>query len=181
MRHATLFFALLTTLAASPEVLDRLSVVVGRQAIKASDIDRDIRITSFLNGQPPDFSDAARKEAASRLIDQALIREQIRTGEFPVAAINEADQLVAATRKERYPKDTEYKDALARCGITETELRDRLLWQLTVLRFIDARFRPEVAADDPVPAGDQITGLLDKWLKQSRKEARIEYLEKSLQ
>ena len=29
-------------------------------------------------------------------------------------------------------------------GVTEDELHDALLWQLTVLRFIDERFRPGV-------------------------------------
>jgi hypothetical protein len=129
-------------------VIDRTSIVVGNHAVKDSDIRRDIRITSFLNGQQLDFSTPSRKKAASRLIDQELIRDQIRTGNYPVAPESEADQLLAQTRKDRFASDVLYRRALSQYGITEIELKDRLLWQLTVLRFIDARFRPAVVVSE---------------------------------
>src|SRR5947207_101187 len=138
-------------LTAPAEIIDRTAIVVGRQVVKASDVNRDIRVTSFLNGERPDFSPASQKQAANRLIDQALIREQIRNGEFHAAPVSEADRLLAQTRKERFANDaddTQYHRALAEYGITEAELRDRLRWQLTVLRFIDARFRPAVIVSD---------------------------------
>lgn len=37
---------------------------------------------------------------------------------------------------------------MATYGIDEEDLKARLLWQLTVLRFIDARFRPAVLVTD---------------------------------
>jgi uncharacterized protein YqiB (DUF1249 family) len=116
-----------------------------------------------------------------------------------VAQPAEAEQLLAQIRKDRYPDAAQFRDALGRAGISEAELKQQLLWQLTVLRFIDARFRPEVvisdeeiaryrsthpmseqAASDQL-AGERINTLLDDWLKQARSQARIEYLEKSLQ
>ncbi|MBV9613086.1 MAG: hypothetical protein JO091_11475, partial [Acidobacteriaceae bacterium] len=33
-------------------IIDRIAVVVGNSIVKDSDIDRDIRVTSFLNNQP---------------------------------------------------------------------------------------------------------------------------------
>jgi hypothetical protein len=188
-----ILFAL--SLCCPAAIIDRIAIVAGRHAILDSAIATEIRVTAFLNHETPDFSAASRKEAASRLIDQALIREQIASGDYPVAKESEAAALLAQIRADR----PQYRAELARDGITEQELKDRLLWQLTVLRFIDARFRPQVVVSDEeihrAQAGrktdrqaivDQLTGervnaLLDDWLKQQRSEARIEYLEKSLQ
>lgn len=133
---------------ASAAIIDRTAIIVGNRVVKESDIQRDIRITSFLNGQQPGFSAAARKKAANRLIDQELIREQIRSGKYTIAQEREAARLLAETRKDRFASDAQYHRALAQWGISETELKDRLLWQLTVLRFIDARFRPAVVVSD---------------------------------
>ena len=187
------------TVVCHAAIIDRVAIVAGRHPILDSAITSDIRVTGFLNGAAPDFSTASRKQAASRLIDQQLIRDQIRSGDYPIARNAEADELLAQIRQERFAAPVQYRAALQRYGITEQELKDRLLWQLTVLRFIDARFRPQVIvseeeierAQKTSRAGrksivDQITGervntLLDDWLKEQRAQTRIEYLEKFLQ
>lgn len=200
MLRWTILAAIACCLTAHAEIYDRVAIVVGKQIVKDSDIDRDIRITSFLNGEQPVFGPASRKQAGNRLIDQALIREQIRSGEFPMASRSESDLLLDQIKKDRFPTDADYKRSLAHWGISESELRDRLLWQLTALRFIDARFRPAAVVTDeeitqyqethsgqPQPTvqqtleGERITKLLNEWLDQGRKEIRIDYLEKELQ
>jgi hypothetical protein len=138
----------LMPVAATAETIDRISVVVGRQVIKASDIELDIRVTSFLNAVEPSLTAEARRQAASRLIDQALIRDQVRSGEFPRASLDDANRLIASIHEDRFHSDPQYRSALNHYGISEAELRDRLLWQLTVLRFIDAKFRPQVLLTD---------------------------------
>ena len=125
-------------------IIDRIAVVVGTRVVKDSDIAHDIRVTSFLNRAEPDFSLASRKRAASRLIDQELIRTEIQSGGYPIAKEAEAVNLLAQTKKDRFATGAQYRSALERYGITEPELKDALLWQLTVLRFIDARFQPAV-------------------------------------
>ncbi len=57
---------MLTLLALAPclvpaVIIDRIAIVVGDSIVKDSDINRDIRVTSFLNGDPLDLSDKARK------------------------------------------------------------------------------------------------------------------------
>ena len=47
-----------------------------------------------------------------------------------------------------YPSETEYVAALEAYGITEADLTRRLLWQFTLLRFIDYRFRPGIQIPD---------------------------------
>ena len=44
--------------------------------------------------------------------------------------------------------DAQYRTALNKYGITEQQLLAQLRWQLTVLRFIDQRFRPAVLVTD---------------------------------
>jgi hypothetical protein len=148
MNRRIMFLFALGCLPAASVIIDRTAIVVGQRVVKDSDIQRDIRITSFLNGRQPDFSDASRKKAANRLIDQELIRQQIRSGKFPVAEESEAEQLLARTRQDRFASDAQYRNELSRLGISESELKDALLWQLTVLRFIDTRFRPAVVVSD---------------------------------
>jgi hypothetical protein len=198
---------LVTAALASAAIIDRTAILVGKRVILDSSIDRDIRITSFLNHESPDFSPASRKKAANRLIDQALIREQIQSGNYPVAPENEVVELLAQIKKERFPTDAQYHRALSQAGITEADLKDRLAWQLTVLRFIDVRFRPAVVVSDEEIqryynahrtelkssldearqkivdqiSGERVNTLLDDWLKETRQQTHIEYLEKSLQ
>ena len=188
-------------------VVDRIAVVVGRVPILDSDIDRDVRITAFLNQEGVDLGLAFRKQAANRLIDQELIRQQIRLGGFPVASQSETDRLVKSIEEERFSSSAQLIHALTEYGVTAPELRDRLSWELTVLRFIDTMFRPQVVISDaeiqhyydshaaqfraqPLAAvrpaitetitGERVNELLNDWLDQSRKTTRVVYLDKSL-
>jgi len=202
-----ILIAICSVTAARAVIIDRTAIVVDRKPILDSDIDRDIRITAFLNNERPNLTLASRKAAASRLIDQEIIRQQIRTGGYAVATREETDQLLAQIRHDRFPTPTQFTSALAQYRITEAELRDRLSWQQTVLRFIDSRFRPQATVSDddvtryyqsnsarfdakPIAAvrseivetitAERINKLFENWLDQTRKSVRIDYLEKSL-
>ena len=128
-------------------IVDRVAVIVGNGVVKDSDILEDLRITSFLNNESPAITPAVRKAAVSRLIDQKLIRKEIESGDYPSGSVAEAQNLLADLKK-RYADDAAYQRALASRGIDEQDLKDRLLWQLTVLRFIDVRFRPAALVTD---------------------------------
>jgi hypothetical protein len=145
---AALVLALACSVQALAEIVDRVSVVVGTRVIKQSDIDRDIRVVSFLNQAPPDFSSRARQEAASRLIDQLLIRQDIQSTGTAPAALGGMEQLLTQIKKDRFANDTLYRQALGQYGLTEEDLKSALLWQLTVLHFIDQRFGSTTAVDD---------------------------------
>jgi hypothetical protein len=130
-------------------VLDRIAVIVGRHVIKASDIDRDLRLTQFLNREQPDSSSGAKHKAADRLIDQTIIRDEIVSGGYRRPPDSEADTLLNQLRKDRFgSSDARLRTELARYGVTESQLREQLVWQLTVLQFIDQRFRPGVLVTD---------------------------------
>lgn len=184
-------------------------MVVDNSIIKDSDIDRDVRVTGFLNAEALDFSNLARKKATARLVDQIFIRREVRVGGYPGVTPREADVQLAALKKDRFKTTAAFNAELRKYGLDELTLRSQFEWQLTVLRFIDLRFKPAVLVTDeeiekyyrahPVKASTGKTSLADRhdeisdilsaekvnkvffaWLDDQRKEAKIQYRESSL-
>jgi hypothetical protein len=145
-------FALMTILPyyQSATVIDRIAIVVGKHAIKTSDIERDLRVTQFLNHDPPDTASVAtRKASAQRLIDQELIREDIAAEGNTAAMETEAGALYDQLLHARFNGSEQQLAAeLKRRGFAKQQLLEQLQWQLIVLRFIDERFRPGVLISD---------------------------------
>jgi peptidyl-prolyl cis-trans isomerase SurA len=139
----------LSSLLQGAIVLDRVAVIVGKHVIKTSDIERDLRVTEFLNDEQLKLSPEARHPSAERLIDQEIIRQEIVTGGYRRPADQEADALEKQLLKDRFGSSAaRLREKLARYGLSEAQLHEQLLWQLTVLRFIDQRFRPGVYVTD---------------------------------
>lgn len=129
--------------------MDRIAVVVDRHVIKASDIDRDLRLTAFLNEKPFQVTPDSKRAAAERLIDQQIIHQEIVTGGIRLPGDDSARTLEEQLQKDRFGNSkTRFEAALERYGLNETQLRERLSWQLAVLRFIDQRFREGVLVTD---------------------------------
>ncbi|HZT34039.1 MAG TPA: hypothetical protein VFA33_29375 [Bryobacteraceae bacterium] len=130
-------------------IIDRVAVSVGTSVITVSQIDLAIRVTAFLNGEPPDFSPASRRQTAGRLLDQLLVRNELQLARYPSSPEDVAARLFERFRRDRFAgNDANYRAALARAGLTETEIKAQFLWQITFLRFVDARFRPGVQISD---------------------------------
>jgi hypothetical protein len=136
------------SLPANAVVIDRISIMVENSIVKQSDIERNIRVTSFLNGESPDFTRASRKKAADRLIDQIFIRRETEVGGYPSATLQEADRQLAKLKQERFQSDAAYQRTLRNYGISELDLRWEFAWQLTILRFIEVRFKPATMVSD---------------------------------
>jgi len=149
MRLRTILLLCLAGALNGATVVDRMAVVVGKHVVKSSDIFRDLGATEFLNREQPNFSADARHKAADRLIEQTIIRDEIASGGYKWASSADADALLDKIRQERFGgSDARLGADLSRYGLTEQELREQLLWQLTVLRFIDQRFRAGVLITD---------------------------------
>ncbi len=140
--------AFILTPLARAEIIDRIAVTVDKEIITESELRLTIRVTAFLNGEALDFSPAARRASAERLIDQALIRREMRLTRYPDPDAEEVDQRLKAA-KALYPREGEYAAALEKYGITEADLLDALKRQVAVLHFIDLRFAPEVQVLEP--------------------------------
>ena len=168
MRRLLLLLIIVATAAWSNAVvgLDRMAVIVGKHVIKTSDIDWDLRVTQFLNRQPLALTPPAKRQSAERLIDQELIRQEIVSGNYKRPPDSEAAALLNNLRRDRYGgSDVKMREELQRYGITEDQLRAQLLWQLTVLRFIDQRFRPAVIVTD-----DEVHAYYTKHLPELRRQ-----------
>jgi hypothetical protein len=147
--RALLSIFVLPVIVSGAVVLDRIAVIAGAHVIKTSDIDRDIRLTDFLNRVPLNFSPGAKRDSAERLITQQIIRDEIVSGGYRRPPESEATQLEAELRRDRFSgSEKQLREALQRYGLTEAELREQLLWQITVLQFIDQRFRGGVVVTD---------------------------------
>jgi hypothetical protein len=129
--------------------IDRIAVVVDKRAIKTSDIDRDLRVTEFLNREALNLSSDAKRKAAERLIDQAVIREEMEEGGYSQSSAAEVDGMIKGIRGDRFAgSSARLEQELARYGLTEQQLRMQLQWQADVLKFINQRLRPGVLVTD---------------------------------
>lgn len=130
-------------------VLDRIAVIVGKHVIKTSDIDADLRLTAFLNKEPARNDPDNKRRAAERLIDQEIIRQEIISGGFRRPAENQASALEAQLMRDRFGgSEARLRAELMRYGLNESDLREQLLWQLTVLSFIEQRFQTGAAVTE---------------------------------
>jgi hypothetical protein len=145
-----LFLLLGFVLAATArgEIIDRVAVTVDNLVITESDIVREIRLAAFLDRIKPDFSGGVKRKTAERLIERALMDREMQLSRYPLPSDKEVDPLHARLRAGRFADEAAYRQALAQGGIQEADLRAFLLAQLTVLRFIEFRFKPSVQASE---------------------------------
>jgi hypothetical protein len=187
-RHSLLLLSLLSICSAA--VVDRLALVVGKAVFTQSEIDQEARLSELESGKTLDLSATQRKEAAERMVDQQLLRDEMQATLFQPPAASEADALLARFRQEHFAPATAYRAALMRYGVSEADLKQRLLWELTVIRFTDQRFSPLAAADGQSPnrtedgaqpGKDSVDREMEAWLKQQRATTRIVFKQEAFQ
>lgn len=164
MRVAAIFVLLSLPLTAT--VIDRIAVSVGNRVITASDIDREIRVTAYLNGAKLDFSAASRRAAAGRMVDQTVVRIEMENNRYPAPTNAEIQATLDQFKQQHYDNDASYRKELATYGITEQDVLNELKWQRTFLFYIDVRFRPTVQVSD-----QEIQDYFDKVVKPAAQAA----------
>ncbi len=130
------------------DIIDRIAVSVGNRVITTSDLDREIRVTAFLNGVKPDFTNTGKRATVERMVEQKLIHNELENARYPVPAAAEVEPELSQFKARFFPDDAAYRQAMAAAGITEQDVKNELLWQRTLLLFIDIRFRPGVQVTD---------------------------------
>jgi hypothetical protein len=146
--------ALLTLLGSRPladaEVIDRIIATVNGRVILQSDWDEALCYEALLGARSLDqFTDDDRRAVLDRLIDQELLREQIKSADFRHATDSEAAARIAEARKQ-YPQaaaDDGWHSVLARYHLTEGNLLAHVQQQIDLARLVDARLRPAVQVD----------------------------------
>ncbi|MCX6620701.1 MAG: hypothetical protein NTY38_06415 [Acidobacteria bacterium] len=129
---------------AAAEIVDRIAVTAAEQVITLSDVLLAIRSSGFLDAEQPVFTAEARRQAAERLVEQALLRREMMISRFPMPGEKDVNAQLASVKQQRFQDDAAYRAALAAAGISETELKQQLQWQIRLLRFLDFRFTPAI-------------------------------------
>ncbi len=143
-----LFLLILLAVVGRAEVIDRIAITVGSRAITESDILREIRLAAFFNQAEADFSPQAKKQAAGRLVERALIEMEMESGQYAFPDASAATPALAALKKEQFPNEAAWLGALSKYRIGEGDVRRHLLEQLAIESFIDERFGPAVQVSD---------------------------------
>ena len=143
-RIGALGAAMAMVLAVRGEIVDRIAASVGNRVITASDLDRQLRVAAFQDGVKPDFSPARKRAAVEAMIEQKLIQTELANSRYPLPDPAELAPLIEQFKKEHFKDDAQYRAALAEYGITEEDFKELLLWQRTLLLFIQVRFETGV-------------------------------------
>jgi peptidyl-prolyl cis-trans isomerase SurA len=132
------------------DIVDRIVATVNGHIILQSDWEDALRFEAFTsNRSTAQLTAEDRKASLDRLIDQELLREQMRSADFLHATAEEVNTRVAELRKQYSVADNEqgWRGELTRYGLTEDEVRERISSELDALRLVDARLRPSVNID----------------------------------
>ncbi len=147
-------FAILLLIASLPsragDILDRIVATVNGHIILQSDWEDALRFEAFTSNRSLDqLTVEDRKASLDRLIDQELLREQMRSADFQHATAEDVSQRIAEIRKAYAVAGDEqdWRLALMRFNLSEDELRKRISSELDVLRLVDARLRPSINID----------------------------------
>jgi hypothetical protein len=146
----TLVFLTSTFAASRAEVIDRIVATVNRHIILLSDWEDSLRYEAFSSGRALDRVTADdRKSALDHLIDQELLREQLKDSDIQRASPEEVAQRVAEIRKQYAEGETElgWRTLLDRYQLDEESLKQRVAAELDLMRLVDARLRPSVTVD----------------------------------
>jgi peptidyl-prolyl cis-trans isomerase SurA len=135
---------------ASAEVIDRIVATVNGHIILQSDWDEALCYEALLtNRSLGQFTEDDRRAVLDRLIDQELLRGQMKSADFVHATDAEAATRVADARKQ-YPQAASsevWRALLANYHLTEKDLLARVRQQIDLMRLVEARLRPAVQID----------------------------------
>lgn len=184
-----------TTQSQTPVVLDRVVAVVNRQAILASDIDDQIRVSVLdpvRTGQP----ELTRQRALDLLISRALIQQQIRredllttepTKEEVNARVEELRRMLPECVHQNCESEEGWKAFLEAHHLTEERVETYSRYRLEILAFIEQRFRsgihispqdtenyyrdtllPQYKPGEPIPSLNTVAPRIEEILLQQR-------------
>ncbi len=184
-------------------VVDGIVATVGRAVITDSAVRRGLRAAALLAREPLRETRDKWEEARDRLIEQALVKEEIRISRYPVAQPDEVRNALAQV-KQQLGAPEQFARQLREYRLTEADVTENLSWQITFARFITYRFRPSVQVTESVlrqyydrwrPAGEkpafedarerlesdyvaeEAAQALERWLREVRPATRIETIE----
>jgi DNA-binding transcriptional ArsR family regulator len=134
--------------ARAGQVVDRVVTKVNGHPILQSDWEQEVSFEAVSNARDPDsFTAAERNAALDRLIDQELLREQVRPSQ--PAPAGEVAARVAEVRKLQpdCATDAGWHTKLQRYGLTQSALEKHLGDQIQLMKLVEDRLRPSIQID----------------------------------
>ncbi len=192
IRLLTLCFVILVSGQLLAETLDRVVASIGNAAVTQSEIESELRLERFMDGQPQLTSPDAQEleEARDRLIKQNLLAlEAEEEGVDKSGLAAGAAQLLEKIR-EMYPDQESYQSALSSTRLSQEQILERLARHVHTLRLIDQRVRPNAWVEQPeieayykqkfVPAHTQRNGTPPPPLEEVESQIREILLEQKV-
>jgi peptidyl-prolyl cis-trans isomerase SurA len=133
--------------SASEDVLDRIAVTVNGRVILLSDWEDELRYESFMSGrQLGNATIEERNAALNHLVDQELLREQMRAADakpIPAEQIQRQLETVKAEVLHDNPASS-WQQVLSKYRLSENFIRGRITTELQQFQLVDSRFRPSI-------------------------------------
>jgi len=130
------------------QVIDRVVANINGHVVLQSDWEQEVAFEAFSDARDPDsFTSAERTAALDRLIDQELLREQVRPSQPPPA-----DQVTARVAEVRklHPDcvtDEGWHTKLERYGLNQNALEQHFGDQIRLMKLVEDRLRPSIQID----------------------------------
>jgi hypothetical protein len=138
--------------SAASQIVDRVVTTVNGHVVLQSDWEQEVAFEALANGRDPEsFTTDERNAALDRLIDQELLREQVRPS-VPAPADQVAARVAEVRDEARktHPDcatDAGWHAMLQRYGLTQSELEKRLGQEIQVMKLVEDRLRPAIQID----------------------------------
>jgi hypothetical protein len=113
-------------------------------------------------------------------------------GNYPQPSDADVEAMLRKVRDGRFGSAAEYHAALEKYGLSESDLKAHLRWQLAAIRFTDIRFRPGIPTAPPEPnsanragsdneAAPTVDSQMEAWLKQARTRTKVQFKPEAFQ
>lgn len=145
-----IFIALLLSISVevhAGELLDRIVATVNGQVILQSDWDDEVRFEALMSDRKPDDETSEQRKAAlDRLVDQDILREQMRMTDLKPASDDAIKKQIDDVKNEqlREHPGQSWETILSQYQLTDKVVEDHVAAELEQLELVDLRFRPSI-------------------------------------
>jgi SurA N-terminal domain len=156
------------------QIVDRVVTNVNGHVVLQSDWEQEVAFEALASGRDPDsFTTAERNAALDRLIDQELLREQVRPSQ--PAPPDQVASRVTEVRKLQpdCATDQGWHAKLQRYGLTQKDLEKHLSDQIQLMKLVEDRLRPSIQIDQRAVENYYQNRLLPEMKKAGSKAAPL--------
>jgi hypothetical protein len=123
------------------EMIDRIAARVENDIILLSDVRQLGRYQLLVDGKTE-----TETQLLDRLIDQWVVQNEADASRFPRPTDAEIEQSLT-TLKKSFASPELYEERKKQSGLSDLQIRDKIVTQLYLTNYLDSRFRPSVQVD----------------------------------